>query len=115
VRQLTDRHAHAPTTSELRRAERESWFRVPDYDYKPSSRLAIDVTDGRPYRQSSWSDGDTALEAWPQVLQEIELRAGFAEEQRLEQQRREAEKRRQWELAMSKARSCRSSSNRSVA
>ncbi len=74
-------------------------------DEHPSKRLAIHLTNGRQYRQTTWTDSEKhELEAWlPQLLQEIELRAGFAEQQRLEQEREAAERERLWKEAMSKA------------
>ena len=103
--QQVDRIPHAATPAEKRRAAREAWFRIPTHDGHPSKRLAIHLTNGRQYRQSTWTDSDKhELEAWlPQILQEIELRAGFAEQQRLEQEREEAERERLWNEAMSEA------------
>ena len=105
LQQQHDRIEHVPTVSELRHAERDSWYRIPSHDDKPSSRLTISVTNGRQYRQSTWSDGTkTQLEeCLPQVLQELELRAGFAEEQHLEEERKRAKEQRLWEEAMERA------------
>jgi hypothetical protein len=103
--QEIDRTPHTATPAEERRAARETWFRIPAYDEQPSKRLAISLPNGRQYRQSTWTDSDKGeLEAWlPQILQEIELRAGFAEQQRLEEEREAAERERFWKEAMSKA------------
>ena len=103
--QEIDRTPHTPTPAEERRAARETWFRIPAHDEHPSKRLAISLINGRQYRQSTWTDSDkTELETWlPQILQEIELRAGFAEQRRLEQEREAAERERLWKEAMSKA------------
>jgi len=100
-----DRTPHSPTPAEERRAARETWFRIAAHDEQPSKRLAISLTNGRQYRQTTWTDSDKhELEVWlPQILQEIELRAGFAEQQRLEQERKAAERERLWKEAMSKA------------
>ncbi|HZR52083.1 MAG TPA: hypothetical protein VFB06_21540 [Streptosporangiaceae bacterium] len=103
--QEIDRTPHTATPAQERRAARETWFRISAYDEQPSKRLAISLANGRQYRQSTWTDSDKGeLEAWlPQILQEIELRAGFAEQQRLEQEREAAERERLWKEAMSKA------------
>jgi hypothetical protein len=103
--QEIDRTPHTPTAAEERRAARETWFRIPAYDEQPSRRLVISLTNGRQYRQTTWTDSNQhELEVWlPQILQEIELRAGFAEQQRLEQERKAAERERLWKEAMSKA------------
>jgi hypothetical protein len=61
--QQYDRKAHEPTAAELRRAERESWFRIPAHDHLPSARIEISVIGGREYRQSRWSDLAAPLEA----------------------------------------------------
>lgn len=103
--QQIDRTPHTPTPAEERRTARETWFRIPAHDEHPSKRLAIHLTNGRQYRQSTWTDSDKGeLEGWlPQILQEIELRSAFAEQQRLEQEREAAERERLWKEAMSKA------------
>lgn len=103
--QQYDRVEHVPTATELRRAERESWYRIPAHDDRPSDRLTISLANGRQYRQSNWSDSAKAQleELLPQILQELELRAGFAEQQRLEKERKEAELQREWECAMERA------------
>lgn len=100
--QQVDRVEHMPTATELRRAERESWYRIPTHDDKPSDRLAISITNGRQYRQSNWSDSAKSQleELLPQILQELELRAGFAEQQRLEEERKRAEREQRWKAAM---------------
>lgn len=105
LQQQFDRVEHVPTAGELRRAERDSWYRIPTHDAKTSGRIAISITNGRQYRQSTWSDGARShLEGTlPQVLQELELRAGFAEQQRLANERKRAEEQRQWEIAMARA------------
>lgn len=105
MRQQIDRTDHTPTAAELRRGERESWYRIPKYDETPSERLSLSLSGGRQHRQSVWNDGQmTNLESrLPEILQEIELRAVVAEEQRLEEERRAAEERRRWEAAMERA------------
>lgn len=105
MRQQIDRTDHTPTAAELRRAERESWYRIPKYDETLSERLSLSLSGGRRHRQSVWNDGrSTDLESrLPQILQEIELRAAVAEEQRLEEERRAAEERRRWEAAIERA------------
>lgn len=98
LHQLVDRVRHEPTTAELRRQERDSWYRIPSHDEKASDRFAIKITNGREYRQSRWVDGKTQLEEHlAQILQEIELRAEFEEERHQAELQRQAEVRRQWE------------------
>lgn len=105
LRQVVDRVPHEPTAAELRQRDRDPWNRIPSHDDVPSNRLMIRVTSGREYRQSSWSDGKSAnLEnVLAEVLQELELRAGFEEERRQEQLRRDEERRRAWAAQIERA------------
>src|SRR5206468_265416 len=52
IRQEQDRVPRQATATELRRAERDSWYRVPAYDKKPSERLTMFITEGLEYKQS---------------------------------------------------------------
>jgi hypothetical protein len=105
LRQEIDRTPHVVTAAELREQERYSWHRIPSHDERPSERLSIHLTSGREYRQSVWKDGKRSSldDALAQILQEIELRAGFAEDARLEAERARIERQRQWEAAMERA------------
>ncbi|MGW4468240.1 hypothetical protein ACWENQ_01065 [Nonomuraea sp. NPDC004354] len=100
--QVLDRIPHVPSPAEERRAARDTWYRIPSHDHLPSSRLTISLTNGRPYWQSSWTDSETKPleDHLAQIMQELELRAAFAEEQRVERERQEAARRRAWEEAM---------------
>jgi hypothetical protein len=86
--------------------ERYSFSRIPKYDYRPGARLTVKVTNGFPHRQSNWSDGtrQSVEGVLAQVMQEIELRAERAEQDRLKEERRRLEERRLWEVAMERAR-----------
>jgi hypothetical protein len=57
-----DRVPHEPTADERRRAQRDSWYRIPSHDQVPSDRLAIEVIGAREYRKSRWVDGARRLE-----------------------------------------------------
>ena len=105
VRQIVDRLPHTPTPAELARAARDSWFRIPKHDLKPSERLRIHLSGGVEHRQSKWTDSSTQRldDLLPQVLQEIELRAAEAERAKLAAIEAEKIRRRRWELAMAKA------------
>lgn len=104
VAQQHDRIPHQPTAAEHRRAERDSWFRIATHDRVPTSRLEIGVLGGREYRKSRWADGTVPLDdQLAQILQEVELRAAFKEEQRLAAERELAERQRQWEEATAAA------------
>jgi len=63
--QLKDKLPHEPTSKELERAKRESWFRIPTHDYVPSERLSITLdTNSRYSSEVSWADTKTiALES----------------------------------------------------
>jgi hypothetical protein len=86
MKQQVDRTDHTPTAYELRRAERDSWYRIPKYDHSPSERLSLSLSGGRQHRQSVWNDtATTDIESrLPHVVQELELRAAAAEEERIE-------------------------------
>jgi hypothetical protein len=103
--QQYDRVAHQPTAAERKRTERDSWYRIPSHDRVPTARIEASVLGGgREYRKSRWTDGAVQLEdQLPQILQEVELRAAFMEEQRLEAERERAQRQRQWEEAMARA------------
>jgi hypothetical protein len=101
-RQETIRTRHDPTPTELERAAKEAWFRIPKYDVSLSQRLSVFISGPHEHRQSKWTDATMGtLEEWlPQVLQEIELRAKAAEEARIAAIAAAEERRRQWEQAM---------------
>jgi hypothetical protein len=68
------------------------------------SRLHVTAHGGTEYRKSGWADGLAPLEdQLPQILQEVELRAGFAEEQRLAAEREQQERKLPWHTAMAEA------------
>ncbi|KAA1375972.1 hypothetical protein [Aeromicrobium fastidiosum] len=105
IDELDDRVPHVATATELRDAERYSWKRIPTHDLVPSGRLRIRVLNGWAVRQDAFSDTKTIdlVDRLPHVLQEIELRAHNAELRRIEQERRAAERRAQWERVVEKA------------
>jgi len=100
-----DRTPHIPTKTELRDAERHYWRRIPEYDYTPSGRLTIRITTGRLVKQDKYGDGKRqALEdRLGDVLHEMELRAGVAELERLERERKAQEHQRRWQTAYDQA------------
>jgi hypothetical protein len=105
LRQEIDRTPHVATTAELREQERYSWHRIPSHDERLSRRLSLHLTSGREYQQSVWKDGKRSSldDVLAQILQEIELRAGFAEDAQMEAERARIERQRRWEAAMARA------------
>lgn len=99
VHEETDKIPHEPTAKELRDFETRGWPRIPKYDHVPSGRLRIDIGRGFAVRQSGFGDTKTLNlnDRLPYVLQEVELRAAVAEARRLQKEREDAERRRQWE------------------
>lgn len=98
ISQLSNRSDHVPTKKELAEQERWSWTRIPKYDYTPSERLKITLTN---YHGGSWSDGKRwQLESrLDRVVQAIERASVLDERARLarierERQARLAEERR---------------------
>jgi hypothetical protein len=60
ISQLKDKVPHQPTSKELERAQRESWYRIPTHDHVPSDRLSITSnTDSRYSSEVLWSDTKT--------------------------------------------------------
>lgn len=60
ISQLNDKVPHQPTSKELERAKRESWYRIPTHDYVPSDRLSITLnTSSRYSSEVMWADTKT--------------------------------------------------------
>jgi hypothetical protein len=105
VAEVLKKVPHEPTQTELRRAERDSWYRIPRNDDVATGTVKFSIDRGVPYRQSTWTDdGAEAMELrLAEMLQELCLRADDAEEKRLEREREEQERQRRWEEAMERA------------
>jgi hypothetical protein len=75
------------------------------YDSGATGELNIEVRGWSHGRQGSWGDRKrwTLEDRLPQLLRELETQAVEAEERRLAKEREEAERRRQWETAMGRA------------
>lgn len=94
--QEEDRVKHEPTKSE----EARGWH--PKYDQVTSDRLRLTIEGNAwAFRSSVWSDKPNRKleEVLPEILQEVELRAERAEQQRLEEIRRHEEREQQWTRA----------------
>lgn len=92
------------TASEIRR--KEKGHSVPTEKFVTTDFVTIRLTGLEPaFWQSEWTETDTtrADSLLPRIVQEIELRAARAVEVRLERQRRDDEKRRQWEQVRDRA------------
>jgi hypothetical protein len=103
--QKTVRSPHDPTQTELREAAKYSWKVPPKFDYALTETLSFELSGRFEHRQSRWTDSKTRSleECLPQILQEVELRAIAAENERLAAIKAQEEKRRKWELAMEQA------------
>lgn len=75
------------------------------YDSGATGELNIEVLGWSHGRQTKWGDRQrwTLENRLPQLMRELETRAVEAEERRLAKEREEAERRRQWEAAMDRA------------
>ncbi|MGF1425618.1 hypothetical protein [Kitasatospora sp. LaBMicrA B282] len=106
ITQLKERTEHTASAKELADAARNSWVKIPRFDYFPGTRLGIAVSGGFVHRQSQWSDTDTEPleDKLPQILQEIDLRGAAAEAKRHADQEAAHDRRRQWEAAVHRAR-----------
>jgi hypothetical protein len=101
-----DQVPHVPTPAELRQRTLYSWQRVtPVYDFVPSGHIELALPrlwNGRRYR---WADRKRwrLEDKLGEVFAEIETRAAADEARRLEKEREQAQRQRQWEKAMTKA------------
>jgi len=75
------------------------------YDNGATGELNIEVLGWSHGRQTSWGDRKrwTLEDRLPQLMRELEAQAVEAEERRLAKEREEAERQRQWEAAMDRA------------
>jgi hypothetical protein len=103
--ELNDRVPHVPTAAELREKQRYSWTRIPTHDQVPSGRLRLPILTGLPIRGEKFTDTKTIdlADRLPEVMQELELRAGATEERRLQRERDEAARRERWTEALEDA------------
>ncbi|MDX9721486.1 MAG: hypothetical protein RBU37_12125 [Myxococcota bacterium] len=103
--QENDRTPHVHTAYEMKEKERYSWTRIPEYDYRPSERLRLELgwsAHGRRYRwadRTRWRLEDKA----GQVIDEVAKRHEEAREERIEREAKEAERRRLVEEAIAHA------------
>ncbi|MFJ7593285.1 hypothetical protein ACIQZO_39100 [Streptomyces sp. NPDC097617] len=107
VLQEQDRTEHVATEKELAEANKDSWIRIPRYDYTPSERLRIVLSGGQPHRADEWSDtppGRPLEDQLAEIAQEVTLRGQAAEPRRLDEIEAARQKRIRWEAAMEEAR-----------
>lgn len=89
-----DRTDHVLTASELKQKERYSYSYAPKYDYTPSGRLFIEIETWHRGRRQRWADRQrwTVEEKLGQIVDEIEARTILEREDRVERERKEAER-----------------------
>ncbi|MGX4693700.1 hypothetical protein [Streptomyces sp. JNUCC 63] len=106
VLQEQDRTEHVATEKELAAAKKNSWVRIPRFDYTPSERLRVVLSGGQPHRASEWSDtpGRSLENQLAEIAQEVTLRGEAAERRRLDEIEAARQKRIRWEAAMEEAR-----------
>ncbi|MFI8236336.1 hypothetical protein ACIF83_03590 [Streptomyces sp. NPDC085866] len=106
VLQEQDRTEHVATEKELVDAKKNSWIRIPRFDYTPSERLRFVLSGGQPHRASEWSDapGHPLEDQLAEIAQEVTLRGEAAECRRLDEIEAARQKRIRWESAMEDAR-----------
>src|SRR5439155_16435107 len=75
------------------------------YDSGATGELNIEALGGSHGRQKSWGDRSRwkLEDRLPNLLRELEVQAVEAEERRLAREREQAERQRQWEAAMERA------------
>ncbi|CAL9413145.1 hypothetical protein SUDANB54_01692 [Streptomyces sp. enrichment culture] len=106
VLQEQDRTEHVATEKELAAAPKNSWIRIPRYDYTPSERLRFVLSGGQPHRSSEWADAPNhpLEDQLAEIAQEVTLRGEAAERRRLDEIEAARQKRIRWEAAMEEAR-----------
>ncbi|WP_282697216.1 hypothetical protein [Streptomyces sp. CC208A] len=106
VLQEQDRTEHIATEKELAEAKKNSWIRIPRFDYTPSERLRFALSGGQPHRASEWADtpGRTLEDQLAEIAQEVTLRGEAAERRRQDEIEAARQKRIRWEAAMEEAR-----------
>ncbi|MFB7209936.1 hypothetical protein [Streptomyces sp. NPDC056255] len=106
VLQEQDRTEHVATEKELAEAKKNSWIRIPRFDYTPSERLRFVLSGGQPHRASEWSDtpARSLEDQLAEIAQEVTLRGEAAERKRLDEIEAARQKRIRWEAAMKEAR-----------
>lgn len=106
VLQEQDRTEHVATEKELAAAKKDSWVRIPRFDYTQSERLSFVVSGGQPHRASEWSDtpGRPLEDQLAEIAQEVTFRGEAAERRRLDDIEAARQMRIRWEAAMEEAR-----------
>lgn len=94
ITQESDRAEHLPTAGELARQERDSWYKIPRYEYSPSQRLRISLAGWFEHQQTSWADGaKTSLDdKLGEILQQVEIFSDLAERKRRAEEERERQR-----------------------
>jgi hypothetical protein len=103
--EASDRTPHELTAKEHRDRKRYEHSWVPVYDYRPSGRLRLTIVTGWRIGIEKAEDTKTKLleDKLGAVLQEIELRAGAAQEQALEAFREAERRQSRWEQVHAQA------------
>ncbi|MFF2977436.1 hypothetical protein ACFVS5_28610 [Streptomyces albidoflavus] len=98
VFQEQDRTEHVATEKELTAAKKDSWVRMPRFDYTPSEHLRFVLSGGQPHRASEWSDtpGRPLEDQLAEIAQEVTLRGEAAEHRRLDEIEVARQKRIRW-------------------
>lgn len=102
--QAREQRPHLPSAADLRR--KEKGYVVSTTESFKTDFISIRLTGLEPpYWQSEWVETESARadSLLPRIIQEIELRAARAVDQRVTKQRLEDEKRRQWEAIRQRA------------
>ncbi|MFF8292848.1 hypothetical protein ACF068_27000 [Streptomyces sp. NPDC016309] len=105
VLQEQDRTEHVATEKELAQAK-NSWIRIPRFDYTPSERLRFVLSGGQPHRAGEWADtpGRPLEDQLAEIAQEVTLRGEAAERRRLDEIEAARQKRIRWEAAVEEPR-----------
>ncbi|MFF6779173.1 hypothetical protein ACFY8W_37255, partial [Streptomyces sp. NPDC012637] len=106
VLQEQDRTEHVATEKKLAQAKKNSWIRIPRFDYTASEGLRFVLSGGQPHRASEWAGtpARSLEDQLAEIVQEVTLRGEAAERRRLDEIEAARQKRIRWEAAMDEAR-----------
>jgi hypothetical protein len=100
-----DRSEHVLTVYEQKQKDRYGYSYAPKYDYTASGRLFLEIESRYSGRRQKWADRQrwTIEEKLGQIIDEIEARSLLEREDRLERERKEAERQQRVDVAVAEA------------
>jgi len=105
ISEESDRSEHVLTAYEQTQKDRYGYSYAPKYDYSASGRLHLEIDSHYRGRRQKWADRKrwTIDEKLGQIIDEIEIRGQLEREDRLERERKEAERQERVDRAVAEA------------